>query len=95
MCEEQTKGVKANLPDWDYKENLYLEPCECNHECGNHILNIKGEMAHVKCNPNEFVDIASLSIDDLYDLYWNVVEKLDIEWSRIDLDKQFKKEENK
>ena len=92
MCEEQTKGVKANLPDWDYKENLYLEPCASDYECGNHFLVIKGQKTHVKWHPERFVHVATLSIDDLYDLYWNVVEKLDIEWSRVDLDKQFKKE---
>ena len=91
MTDDQSKRDNY-LPDYDYKENLYLEPCACNYECGNHILVLKGHKTHVKCHPDKFVDIASLSIDDLYDLYWNVVEKLDIEWSRVDLDKQFKKE---
>ena len=91
---ELSNQDKVDLPDWDYKENLYLEPCACNHECGNHILCIKGHKTHVKCHPHEFVDIASLDIDDLYDLYWNIAEKLDIEHSRVDLIKQFTKEEN-
>ena len=93
MCEKQSTEDKVDLPEWDYKENLYLEPCVCNHECGRHILFIKGYKTHVHCKPNEFVDIASLDIDDLYDLYWNVAEKLDIEHSRVDLIKQFTKEE--
>ena len=92
MTNDQTKR-DIWLPDYDYKENLYLEPCVCNHECGNHILFIKGHKTHVHCKPNEFVDVASLDIDDLHDFYWSVVEKLDIEWSRVDLIQQFKKEE--
>ena len=91
---KKSKKGKVELPQWDYKENLYLEPCVCNHECGMHILFIKGHKTHVQANPNEWVDVASFSIDDLYDLHWNTAEKLDIEHTRVDLDKQFKKEKN-
>ena len=42
MCEEQTKGVKANLPDWDYKENLYLERCSCTETCQTYFLYVDG-----------------------------------------------------
>ena len=94
MTKKQFKKNKWKLPHWDYKQNLFLEPCLCHHECGNYILFIKGHKSHGKCNPNDFVDIASLDMEDLHDLYVNIMEKLDIENSKINLNKQFKKEKN-
>ena len=79
-------------PNWDYKENLSLKPCECREECGNYILFVKGEMAHVKGAPEgEQIDIVSLSLSDLYDLYFNVEEVLKIDIARDSLIKQFNK----
>ena len=57
-------------PNWDYKENLSLKPCECREECGNYILSVKGEMAHVKDAPEgEQINLVTLSVCDLYDLF--------------------------
>jgi len=84
-------------PNWDYKENLSLKPCECREECGNYILSVKGEMAHVKDAPEgEKIDIASLSVCDLYDLFFILDEILEIESARDDLINQFNstKEQN-
>ena len=78
-------------PNWDYKENISLKPCDCGVDCGNYILFIKGEMAHVHNAPEgKQIDIASLSINDLYDLFFIVDEVLDIERAREDLIDQFK-----
>ena len=79
-------------PNWDYKENLSLKPCECRAECGNYILYVKGEMAHVRGAPKgEQIDIVSLSISDLYDLFFNVEEVLKIDCARDALINQFNK----
>ena len=42
----------------------------------------------------EFVCVAQLDVCNLYDLYWNICEKLDVEHAREDLKEQFKKEKN-
>ena len=82
---------KVELPDWNYKENLYLERCSCTETCQNYFLYVDG-FRHNQLT-DDFRRVACFSIDDLYDLYWNVAEKLDIEHSRVDLIKQFTKEE--
>ena len=79
-------------PNWDYKENISLKPCDCREECGNYVLYVKGDMAHVKDAPEgEKIDIASLSVCDLYDLFFILDEILEIESARDDLINQFNK----
>ena len=34
-------------PDWDFRENISIEPCICKADCGNYVLSIKGHKAHV------------------------------------------------
>ena len=65
--------------DWDYREEVRIEPCECNHDCGNYILTIKGEHAHIKnAPPDEFIDVCTLDADVIYDLYRNCEKILDL-----------------
>ena len=74
-------------PNWDYKDRLYLSPCKCHHDCGNYVLMMKGDMTHVRNAPeDQFIDIASLSVDEMFDLHANLTEKLDIECKRMDLE---------
>ena len=83
------------FPKWNYKESLFLEPfkCECCEET-KYQLCMKGYLTLIEQDdPEEFFSIAELSVCDLYDLYWNICEKLDIEHARDDLKEQFKKEE--
>ena len=81
--------------DWDYKENFCIEPCPCNHECGTYILLMKGKKTHFRNAPeNEFIDTATLSVGDMFDLHRCLSEQLDIECDRMDLEKSFIKEEN-
>tara|TARA_B100000131_G_scaffold307933_1_gene336711 strand:+ start:598 stop:858 length:261 start_codon:yes stop_codon:yes gene_type:complete len=84
-------------PNFNYKGNLCLKPCDCREQCGNYILFVRREMAHVIDAPEgELIDIASLSVNDLYDLFFNINEILEIESARDDLINQFNstKEQN-
>ncbi len=73
--------------EWDHKENLYIEPCACNYNCGQYILFMKGDRTHFRNAPeNEFISTASLSVGDMFDLHENLSEKLDIECQRMDLE---------
>ena len=89
---KKSKKGKVELPQWDYKENLYLERCSCTETCQTYFLYVDG-YRHGELTDN-FKRVACFTIDDLYDIYWNVVEKLEIEHTRVDLNKQFKKEKN-
>ena len=85
----------TDKPDWPYKDRLFLTPCKCNFECGNYVLMMKGEMCHVNNAPeDQFIDIASLSLNDMIDLHANVVEKIDLELQRQELEEGFRKEAN-
>ena len=65
--------------DWDYKENLFLAPCSSHNKCGNYILYVKGERTHFKNVPQDkFINTASLSVDNLFDLYRSISEILDV-----------------
>ena len=82
-------------PDWDYKEQLYLEPCS-SCDCGRYILYMRGHLTYFKNgrdaeNFNKFIPTATISVSDLYDLFANVCEKLDIESARDDLEQIIKK----
>ena len=81
--------------DWDYKDVLKIEPCPCNQSCGNHILYIRGIQSHLRNVPDdEFVDIATLHLSDLYDLVRNCFEILDLEEIKEDLEQQIKLSES-
>ena len=78
--------------DWDYKEEVRIEPCQCIYECGNYILTIKGEHAHIKnVPPDEFIDVCTLHADAIYDLYRNCEKILDLIVFRDKLEETIKK----
>ena len=90
------------FPKWNYKESLFLEPFKCEGcEETMYQLFMKEHLyddpvkitVTGKDDPEDFYGIAHLSVCDLYDLYWNICEKLDIEHARDDLKEQFQKEE--
>ena len=55
--------------DWDYREEVRIDPCECNHDCGNYILSIKGEHVHMdNAPPDEFIDVCTLDAGSLCEL---------------------------
>ena len=79
-------------PDWNFRENIAIHPCECNKKCGNYVLYVKGCMAHVRNAPEqELIDIASLDQSDLYDLFANIDEVLSVEYKRDELEKSLNK----
>ena len=78
------------FPKWNYKESLFLEPRKC-EGCEETLYQLF--MKGYQPEPEEFISVAELSVEDLYDLYWNICEKLDIEHARDDLKEQFQKEE--
>tara|TARA_Y100001973_G_scaffold44044_1_gene65596 strand:+ start:767 stop:1060 length:294 start_codon:yes stop_codon:yes gene_type:complete len=85
-------------PDWDYKQNLYFEPC-ASYDCEGYILLMRGHLTYFKgANEPEYFDkfipTASISVGDMYDLFANVCEKLDIESARSDLQKQLDKKDS-
>ena len=85
----------TNNPDLNHKENIFIEPCSCNYECGNFILFMKGDRTHFRNAPkNEFISTASLSLSDMFALSENLLERLDIECDRMELDELFREEEN-
>ncbi len=78
--------------DWDYREEVRIDPCECNHDCGNYILSIKGEHAHIKnAPPDEFLDICTLPPLAIVDLCRNCDEILDLLAFRDRLEETIKK----
>jgi len=78
--------------EWDYKENMFIEPCACHQDCGNYILCMKGNRTHFKKVPDDvFVDVATLSVSDLYDLCRIVHEQIDLQIARDELEEQFNK----
>ena len=90
-----TEEEKFTMPEWDYKDSLYLEPCEdYDPEDGAYDLYVRGLLTHIDEyeDSEEFFKIAQLDVCNLYDLYWNICEKLDVEHAREDLKEQFKKE---
>ena len=85
-----TEAVIEN--DWDYREEVRIDPCECNHECGNYILSIKGEHTHIKnVPPDEFIDVCTIPNWMLYDLMRNCTEKIDLEDEKEKLEEIIKK----
>ena len=97
MCEKKSEDIKSYLPDWDYKEVLYLEPCkDYDPEDGTYDLYMRHPLIWdgYEEHSEEFVCVAQLDVCNLYDLYWNICEKLDVEHAREDLKEQFKKENN-
>ena len=79
-------------PDWDFRENISIQPCICKADCGNYVLSIKGHKAHVFDAPKkEMINIATLDIDDLYDLFANVDFALSVESKRDELENSFNK----
>ena len=116
MCEKKSEDIKSYLPDWDYKDVLYLEPCkDYDPEDGTYDLYMRIplilEDLEIKLSDlmrcmkqrmtyegdlrsEDFICVAKLDVCNLYDLYWNICEKLDVEHAREDLKEQFKKEEN-
>ena len=74
--------------DWDYKEELKIEPCECHYKCGNYVLLIKGKHLHAEFPPpkEEFIEVCSLPMGLLYDLIRNCQEKIDLEDKKKELD---------
>ena len=97
MCKKNSEEEKFTMPEWDYKDSLYLEPCEhYDPEDGAYDLYVRGILTDIDEyeDSEEFFKIAQLDVCNLYDLYWNICEKLDVEHAREDLKKQFKKEKN-
>ena len=80
------------IEDWDYRKEVRIDPCECNHDCGNYILSIKGEHAHMdNAPPDEFIDVCTLPIWVIYDLRRNCDEFLDLLMFRDKLEETIKK----
>ena len=63
--------------DWDYKENMFIKPCACRNECGNHILFMKGGMTHllrlgsfqIEVVPSRDIEIEKIFKEIIADLY--------------------------
>ena len=82
--------------DWNYKESVLIEPCCCRYECGNYVLSVKGRMTHFKgVPPDEFIDSITFSISDMFDLHRQLVEILDVECQRMDLEQLIQNQNNK
>ncbi len=80
------------IEDWDYRKEVRIDPCECNQDCGNYILSIKGKYAHIKnALPDEFLDVCTLDADAIYDLYRNCEKILDHLVFREKLEETIKK----
>ena len=78
--------------DWDYKQDMFIKPCACRNECGNHILFMKGRMTHFKgIKDQQFISTATLSVIDMIDLFRNLQESIDIDIERERLEERFKK----
>ena len=74
---------------YNHKEDMFIEPCACRYECGNHILFMKGHLTHFKgVKDDQFISTATLSVADMIDLYRNLQESIDIEIKRDDLEEQ-------
>ena len=77
---------------YDYREEVRIDPCECNHECGNYILSIKGEHVHMdNAPPDEFIDVCTLPPLAIVDLCRNCDEILDLLAFRDRLEESTKK----
>ena len=82
-------------PTWNFKENLRIEPC-ASPDCDHYILYVKGSKAHVENAPSEeLINLATFNLGDIYDLYANVDEILELESKRIQLEENFKKPNKK
>ena len=80
------------IEDWDYRKEVRIDPCECNHDCGNYILSIKGEHAHMdNAPPDEFIDVCTLPPLAIVDLCRNCDEILDLLAFRDRLEETIKK----
>ena len=97
MCKKNSEEETFTFPEWDYKDVLYLKACkDYDPEDGTYDLFMRGLLTHIDEyeDSEDFFKIAQLDVCNLYDLYWNICEKLDVEHAREDLKKQFKKEKN-
>ena len=72
-------------------DNLAIHSCgKC--ECDNYILYVKGERTHIRNAPiKEFIDVATLTLSDIYDLFFIADEILTLENQRKNLEKTYKK----
>tara|TARA_B100001093_G_C26274556_1_gene778398 strand:- start:44 stop:334 length:291 start_codon:yes stop_codon:yes gene_type:complete len=91
----ETQNFKNLKPDWDKDKNLDIKPCKSvfkNCNCDNYILQVKGVMTPTQNAPEEgLIDIASLTVCDLYELFDKVNDVLEVIETRESLITQFKK----
>ena len=75
-----------------FRQQVRIDPCECNEQCGNYILSIKGEHAHMdNAPPDEFIDVCTLPPLAIVDLCRNCDEILDLLAFRDRLEETIKK----
>ena len=81
----------TNDMEWNSKEDMFIEPCSCRSECGNHILFMKGKLTHFKdIKDEQFISTATLSLGEMIDLYKNLQESIDVEMNRRELEEQLR-----
>ena len=76
MNPEEVVNAKFNYPEWDYKHSINFEPYG-----EKYVLLMKGKLTYNrfdKENAEQWLDLAFLDRGDMYDLFWNVCEKLDL-----------------
>ena len=77
--------------DWDYREEVRIDPCDCNQDCGNYVLTIKGKHVHHEVPQDKFINVCTIPNWMLYDLMRNCTDKIDLEDDREKLEKIIKK----
>lgn len=76
MNPEEVVNAKFNYPEWDYKHSIKFEP-----DGEKYKICVKGKLFYNfvdEKNRETWFSILSLDRSTIYDLFWNVCEKLDL-----------------
>ena len=89
MCgEKQTwLNTRFDYPEWDYKHSINIEKY-----ADKYLLLMKGKLTYNRLdkeNAEQWLDLAYLDRGSLYDLFWNLCEKLDLAEKQDDLNELY------